>query len=238
MPNSLIRLMFASMAALALLATGIANAGPKEEIASMLPGLTPADVKESPVPGIYEVMAGGQVVYISADRRYLIKGDIIDLTTNESLTEARRSAGRLQQMASLKESDMIIFEPKNPKHTITVFTDIDCGYCRKLHQEMDEMQALGIRVRYVFFPRMGPGSESWAKAEAVWCSDNQQQALTEAKQGKKIDAPSCGATPIAAEYEMGNRIGVRGTPAIMMEDGELIPGYIPAKELAEYLDRG
>jgi len=238
MPNLHTRLMLTGLAGLSLLAGGNAIAGPKEEIANMLPGLTADDVSESPIPGVFEVMVGGQVVYISADRRYLIKGDIIDLSTNESLTESRRSAGRLAQMASLKESDMIIFEPENPKHTITVFTDIDCGYCRKLHQEIDEMQALGIRVRYVFFPRMGPGSESWAKAEAVWCSDDQQQAMTAAKQGKKIDAPSCGATPIAAEYEMGNRIGVRGTPAIMMEDGELIPGYIPAKELAEYLDRG
>ncbi|MGB5211819.1 MAG: DsbC family protein, partial [Gammaproteobacteria bacterium] len=134
MPNSPTRLMLTGLAGLSLLACGNAIAGPKEEIASMLPGLTADDVKESPISGVFEVMVGGQVVYISADRRYLIKGDIIDLSTNESLTESRRSAGRLAQMASLKESDMIIFEPENPKHTITVFTDIDCGYCRKLHQ--------------------------------------------------------------------------------------------------------
>ncbi len=225
------------LAAAPLLLLSPAQAGPKEDIAGMVPGLTADDVTESPIPGVYEVVVGGQIVYITGDKRYLIKGEIVDLSTNESVTESRRSSVRLQQMAQVKESEMIIFEPENPKHTITVFTDIDCGYCRKLHQEMDQMQALGIRVRYMFYPRMGPGSEGWAKAEAVWCSDDRQQALTDAKQGKKIDAPSCGATPIAAEYEMGNRIGVRGTPAIMTEDGSLLPGYVPAAELAAYLEK-
>jgi len=225
------------LAAAPLLMLSAAQAGPKEDIAAMVPGLTVDDVTESPIPGIYEVVVGGQIVYITGDKRYLLKGEIVDLTTNESVTEARRSSVRLQQMAQVKESEMIIFEPENPKHTITVFTDIDCGYCRKLHQEMDQMQALGIRVRYMFYPRMGPGSEGWAKAEAVWCSDDRQQALTDAKLGKKIEAPSCGATPIAAEYEMGNRIGVRGTPAIMTEDGSLLPGYVPAAELAAYLEK-
>ena len=225
------------LAAAPLLMLSAAQAGPKEDIAAMVPGLTVDDVTESPIPGVYEVVVGGQIVYITGDKRYLLKGEIVDLTTNQSVTEARRSSVRLQQMAQVKESEMIIFEPENPKHTITVFTDIDCGYCRKLHQEMDQMHALGIRVRYMFYPRMGPGSEGWAKAEAVWCSDDRQQALTDAKQGKKIVAPSCGATPVAAEYEMGNRIGVRGTPAIMTEDGSLLPGYVPAAELAAYLEK-
>jgi len=225
------------LAAAPLLLLSPAQAGPKDDIAAMVPGLTADDVTESPIPGVYEVVVGGQIVYITGDKRYLLKGEIVDLSTNESVTESRRSSVRLQQMAQVKESEMIIFEPENPKHTITVFTDIDCGYCRKLHQEMDQMQALGIRVRYMFYPRMGPGSEGWAKAEAVWCSDDRQQALTDAKLGKKIDAPSCGATPVAAEYEMGNRIGVRGTPAIMTEDGSLLPGYVPAAELAAYLER-
>ena len=234
MKNLIIRTL---LAAAPLLLLSPAQAGPKEDIAAMVPGLTADDVTESPIPGVYEVVVGGQIVYITGDKRYLLKGEIVDLSTNESVTESRRSSVRLQQMAQVKESEMIIFEPENPKHTITVFTDIDCGYCRKLHQEMDQMQALGIRVRYMFYPRMGPGSEGWAKAEAVWCSDDRQQALTDAKLGKKIDAPSCGATPVAAEYEMGNRIGVRGTPAIMTEDGSLLPGYVPAAELAAYLER-
>lgn len=210
---------------------------PEEAIAAMVPGLEASNVTESPISGVYEVIVGGQIVYITGDRRYLIKGDLVDLSTNESVTEKRLGGVRLQQMAEIKESEMIIFEPENPKHTITVFTDIDCGYCRKLHQEMDQMQALGIRVRYVFYPRMGPGSEGWAKAEAVWCSKDRQQALTDAKAGKDVKAPSCGATPVAAEYQMGNRIGVRGTPAIMTEDGTLLPGYVPAAELAAYLEK-
>jgi thiol:disulfide interchange protein DsbC len=217
--------------------TGNTPVTPEEAIAAMVPGLEASNVTESPISGVYEVIVGGQIVYITGDRRYLIKGDLVDLSTNESVTERRLGSVRLQQMAEIKESEMIIFEPENPKHTITVFTDIDCGYCRKLHQEMDQMQALGIRVRYVFYPRMGPGSEGWAKAEAVWCSKDRQQALTDAKAGKDVKAPSCGATPVAAEYQMGNRIGVRGTPAIMTEDGTLLPGYVPAAELAAYLDK-
>jgi thiol:disulfide interchange protein DsbC len=131
---------------------------------------------------------------------------------------------------------MVVFGPEDAAHTITVFTDIDCTYCRKLHREIDQINARNIRVRYVFYPRFGPGSESWAKADAVWCSKDRQSALTRAKSGEDITADNC-PTPVAEHYALGNKIGVRGTPAILMEDGELLPGYVPAAELAAYLDR-
>jgi len=210
---------------------------PRAAIAGLVPGLSVEDVRPSAVEGLYEVAIGSQIIYVTADQRYLFKGDIIDLETNESLTEARRSGLRLEEMGQLSDDQMIEFGPDNPRHTITVFTDVDCTYCRKLHREIKQINDEGIRVRYVFYPRFGPGSESWAKAEAVWCSKDRQAALTAAKNGEDVTAASC-PNPVAQHYALGNKIGVRGTPAILMEDGELLPGYVPAKELAKYLDRG
>ncbi len=209
---------------------------PRTAIAGLVPGLSAEDVRPSAVDGLYEVAIGSQIVYVTEDRRYLFKGDIIDLQTNESLTETRRSGLRLEEIGHLSDDQMIEFGPEDARHTITVFTDVDCTYCRKLHREIKQINDEGIRVRYVFYPRFGPGSESWAKAEAVWCSKDRQAALTAAKNGEDIKADSC-PNPVAQHYALGNKIGVRGTPAILMEDGELLPGYVPAKELAKYLDR-
>ena len=211
------------------------SADPRAAIAGLVPGLTAKDVRPSAIEGLYEVAIGSQIVYVTGDRKYLFKGDIVDLATNESLTEARRSGLRLDEMGELEDAQMVIFGPKNAAHTITVFTDIDCTYCRKLHREIDQINARDIRVRYVFYPRFGPGSESWAKADAVWCSDDRQSALTRAKNGEIVEAEEC-PTPVAEHYALGNKIGVRGTPAILMEDGELLPGYVPAAELAKYLE--
>jgi len=212
------------------------GADPRAEIAGLVPGLTKEDVRPSEIDGLYEVALGSQIVYVTADRRYLIRGDIVDLETNSSVTEARRSGLRLTEMSSLPEQQMVIFGPEDAAHTITVFTDIDCTYCRKLHGGINQINARGSRVRYVFYPRIGPGSESWAKADAVWCSKDRQSALTRAKNGEEIDSKTC-STPVAEHYALGNKIGVRGTPAILMEDGELLPGYVPAAELAAYLDK-
>jgi thiol:disulfide interchange protein DsbC len=221
-----------------LLASASASGGPEEDIAGLLPGLTADDVRESPLPGLYEVAVGSQIVYITADRRYLFKGDIIDLGSNKSLTEARRNGLRLSEIGSLDEDTMVIFGPEEVKHTITVFTDVDCTYCRKLHNEMDQLSAAGIRVRYMFYPRYGPGSPGWDKANAVWCSEDRQSAMTLAKSGGEVVADDCGDTPVANHFDIGNRIGVRGTPAILLEDGTLMPGYIPAPELSRMLDSG
>jgi len=209
---------------------------PRAAIAGLVPGLTADDVRPAAVDGLYEVAIGSQVVYVTEDRRYLFKGDIIDLKTNESLTEARRSGLRLDEINQVPENQMIEFGPENPRHTITVFTDVDCTYCRKLHKEIKQFNDEGILVRYLFYPRQGPGSPSWAKSEAVWCSKDRQKALTAAKNGEDVEAASC-PNPIAEHYALGNRIGVHGTPAIVMEDGELLPGYVPAKQLAKYLDQ-
>jgi thiol:disulfide interchange protein DsbC len=236
--------MKTALIAAAALAGGLLVAGspalaeddPRAAIAEMLPGIEVDDVRETPLPNIYEVTLGAQIVYVSGDRRYLLKGDIIDLSTNESLTEARRDELRRAQLANLDESSMVTFGPADAKYTINVFTDVDCTFCRKLHQEIEQYNDKSIRVRYLFYPRHGPGSDGWTKADAVWCSKDQQGAMTRAKRGEKIEAEDCGSTPVASHFELGNRVGVRGTPAILLENGQLISGYVPATELATYLD--
>jgi thiol:disulfide interchange protein DsbC len=139
-------------------------------------------------------------------------------------------------ISAIPESQMLIFSPKNPQYTITVFTDVDCAYCRKLHGEMAELNKLGVRVRYMFYPRTGPNTESWKKAEVVWCSANRNEALTRAKTGAQLDmnvSKSCDVTPVAREYALGQSIGVRGTPAILTEHGDYIAGYMPPRELVQ-----
>ena len=133
---------------------------------------------------------------------------------------------------------MVVFSPKNPKYTITVFTDIDCGYCRRLHSQIAEYNRLGIRVRYLFYPRTGPDTESWHKAEAVWCSANRNEALTRAKNGEEIKAPKCATDVVARDWDLGQKLHVEGTPAIVLSTGEMLPGYSPPAELAHYLKTG
>jgi thiol:disulfide interchange protein DsbC len=131
---------------------------------------SPADVAASPIPGLYEVTMGGLVAYVSADGKYLVSGNVYDLDSQVNLTASRRNAARAKALAAVREDQLIVFSPDNPKMTVTVFTDVDCGYCRKFHSQMAEMNKAGIRVRYMMYPRTGPGTESWRKAESVWCA--------------------------------------------------------------------
>jgi thiol:disulfide interchange protein DsbC len=210
---------------------------PRVAILKLLPaGAKLEDLKPSPIPGIYEFAQDADVSYITADGKYFIDGNLYDLHSRENLTEALRMRARVQMIAAVPESDMLIYGPPNPKYTITVFTDVDCPYCRKLHSEMAELNHLGVRVRYMFFPRTGPDTESWRKAEVVWCSANRNDALTRAKAGAALDMnKTCAATPVAREYALGESIGVRGTPAIVTENGDYIAGYMPPKELVAQL---
>jgi thiol:disulfide interchange protein DsbC len=207
------------------------------QLAKKLPGAKPEDVRASPIPGIYEVTLGTSTAYMSADGKYLINGDLYEIASKTNLSDARRAQTRMQAMAALKEKDTIVFGPAaSPKHTITVFIDVDCGYCRKLHSEITELNKLGIRVRYTAYPRSGPGSSSWAKMETVWCSKDRRVALTKAQLDEDIGDAKCGATPVAGQYKLGEDLGVNGTPAIFTEAGDYIGGYLPPKKLVAYLD--
>jgi thiol:disulfide interchange protein DsbC len=208
---------------------------PRVELASKIPGTKPEDLHPTPIPGVYELMRGTDAAYVSLDGKYAIAGDLYDLRSNDDLTETRRRALRLQVLATVPESQMVIFGPKDARHTVTVFTDVDCAYCRKLHSQIAEYNRLGIRVRYMFFPRSGPNTESWTKAEEVWCSADRNDALTRAKRGESLSAKACANTPVARHYEIGKEFDLRGTPAIVMANGDMLPGYESPTELAQDL---
>ncbi len=210
---------------------------PRVALLKLLPaGTKLEDLRPSPIAGIYEFMQGAEISYLTADGKYFIDGNLYDMKSRDNLTEALRTHARLALINSVPESEMLIFSPPNPKYSITVFTDVDCAYCRKLHSQMAELNRLGIRVRYMFFPRTGPGTESWKKAEVVWCSPNRNEALTRAKAGATLDMNKvCAPTPVKREYELGENIGVRGTPAIITDSGEYISGYMEPRELLDQL---
>lgn len=194
------------------------------------------DLHTTPVAGLYEFAQGADVSYLTADGKYFLDGNLYDMDTRQNLSEAHRMTARAALINAVPESEMLIFSPPNPKYTITVFTDVDCAYCRKLHSQIAELNRLGIRVRYMFFPRTGPGTESWKKAEVVWCSANRNEALTRAKAGATLDMNKvCAPTPVKREYELGENIGVRGTPAIITENGDYISGYMEPRDLLDQL---
>lgn len=209
----------------------------KQAVGAHLPGVKVDAIRATPLPGVYEIQAGMNFGYVSGDGRYLIEGDLNDLISGKRLTEDRRREARAGLMAGVADNQTIEFFPQNQplKYTVTVFTDLDCGYCRKLHQEIAGYNKEGIGVRYVFFPRSGPNTESFYKAEKVWCAADQRQALTLAKQGGKVEGDKSCPNPVMSHYQLAAQLGIRGTPAIVLPDGELIPGYQPPAALAEIL---
>jgi len=210
----------------------------REELAAKLQGVEADDISSSPLPGVYQISVGANVAYVTADGRYLLQGELYDLATNENLTERTRAASRVDLLESVDRDSMIVFAPKDGevKHSITIFTDIDCGYCRQFHREIDEVNALGIEVRYLFYPRTGPDTESWEKADRVWCAADRNAALTRAKLGGSVPDLQCADTPVAGHYDLGHEVGVRGTPAVFSSTGELLGGYMPPATLAKLLD--
>ncbi len=209
-----------------------------EDFAELFPGMDPADVRDSPLPGIYEVAIGASVVYVSKDGRHLLRGQLIDLDTDTNLTEDRERAMRLALIESDAAADAVVFAPDSPSHWVTVFTDIDCGYCQRMHREIDRLNELGIGVRYLFYPRGGPGSSSWDKADNVWCAGDRQDAMTRAKAGESVDAEACGSTPVADHYALGQDVGIRGTPAVVSDRGVILGGYLPPEALLARLRGG
>lgn len=215
-----------------------AKVDPRVAIAKKFGDIKLEDVRMSPVNGVYEVSRGSEISYVTADGKYAILGDLIDIEADQNLSENRRRAVRARIIETIPDSEMVVYSPKDPKYTITVFTDIDCGYCRRLHSQMAEYNRLGIRVRYLFFPRSGPNTDSWHKAEAVWCSSNRTEALTRAKNGEDVKSPKCPTNIIARDFELGQKLAVDGTPAIFLQSGEMLPGYAPPGQLARYLKTG
>lgn len=198
--------------------------------------IKPDSIRPSAVQDLYEVVLGTQVVYVSADGRYLLNGDLIDVAQRRNISDERRSLLYKAAIDRVGEESMIVYAPKRVKHTVTIFTDIDCPYCRKLHNEMKSYNDAGIKVRYLAFPRAGIGSDSYKKAVSVWCAEDRADAMTRAKNGQDVEAKSCD-NPVRQHMKLVEQLGVNATPTIFLEDGRRVPGYVPAQRLTEILEQ-
>lgn len=207
----------------------------RQALSKSMPDIKIESVKPSEVKGLFEVKIGSSIVYVSEDGKYLINGRLIDVATRTDLTESRLSNSRKQALAKLSDKEMIVFKPKISKHSVYVFTDIDCGYCRKLHSEIDQYMAEGITINYLFFPRAGKPSESYDKAVSVWCASDRKAALTAAKKGETIPAKTC-ENPVDEHMQLAEEFEVKGTPMIVTVGGAVFPGYLPAKQLIQALE--
>lgn len=189
----------------------------------------------APMPGFRELVVSGQTLYVSDDGRYVMQGNLYDTTAKKDLSEATMARLRREELAKVPGSQRIVFAPANPKYTVSVFTDIQCGYCQKLHSQIAQYNAQGIAVEYLAYPRMGPASDDFSQMEAVWCSADRGKALTDAKNGKRINAPRC-TSPVAMEYDLGQRLGLTGTPMIVAPNGMAAPGYLDPTRMKQWLD--
>lgn len=207
----------------------------RQAMTKSMPSVKIDSVKPSEVKGLYEVMVGTNIFYVSEDGKYLLQGRLVDMAAHKDLTEEKLSGARKQAIEKIGQENMIVFKPKIGKYTVSVFTDIDCGYCRKLHSELDQYLAQGITIQYLFFPRAGKGSESYNKAVSVWCAKDRNAALTDAKKGNTPPAKTCD-NPVDKHMQLGADFDVKGTPMIVSEKGNIYPGYMPAKQLFEALE--
>ena len=209
----------------------------KAELQKQLPDMQLQSLTPVGQTGLYEAVIDDRIYYFTADGQYLLQGDILALESRENITEARRLEVKKALLERINEDDMIIFAAKKPDYAVTIFTDVDCGYCRELHRQVKDYNDLGITIRYMAFPRAGAESESANKLIEVWCAKDQQKAMTDAKAQREVNKTSlCEDNPVAEQFEIGGKLGVRGTPAIFLEDGQMLPGYLPPKKLREVLD--
>lgn len=231
--------------ALVLLWTGSALADKdmdrlKDALGKKFPGLSQENLdslRPAPVRGLYEMVVGTRVVYVSRDGNHMLMGSLIDLRTRKNLTELRRKELLVKVLAGIPEKDMIIMGPKKPKRTMTVFTDVDCQYCAKLHLDVPELVKGGVRIRYLLYPRTGLKSETYRRSVAVWCADDRVEAVGRAKAKKKIEMKTC-PNPVADHFKLGRKVGITGTPAIILDDGAMVKGYVPAPRLLKIMGLG
>lgn len=208
----------------------------REALQAIAPDAEISSVEATPIEGLYEVVIGRDVLYMTAEGRYLLQGNLVDLEERKNLTEEAKARVVKDLIDGIDEEEMIIYEPdEEVRHTVTVFTDIECPYCQRMHQEMDDYLAWGIRVRYLAFPPQGPDSEAFEAAEAVWCSDDRNAAMDRAKAGETVEAPDC-TNPVRSHFELARNLRVPGTPALVMPDGQLVPSYLSPGDLVAMLE--
>lgn len=205
-------------------------------LAEMAPDLPITSIQESVLPGVYELVSDSQVYYLSPNGRYMLEGSIIDLQEKVNVSDERRGALQLSLLKEIPEEQMLVFnnEKEDADRWITVFTDTDCGYCQKLHQEVSEITEANIRVRYLLFPRAGIDSASSEELQSVWCAEDPQAAMTVAKAGGTVSPATCD-NPIQSHMDLARQVGLRGTPLIYLDNGTKIPGYRPASDLIQMI---
>ena len=218
-------------------AAGTPEARVREALKRINANIRVESIEAAPIPGFREVVATGQVVYVSDDGKYLFQGGLLDIANRKDLGELAMAKVRKQVLATLPESDRIVFAPAGtPKHTVVVLTDVECGYCRKFHSDIAQYNKLGIRVEYLAFPRSGLGSPDYQKMVAVWCAPDRKKALTDAKNGLPVAQGACASTPVDREYRAGQRMGLEGTPMLLTADGRMLGGYMPPEALLHRLN--
>jgi thiol:disulfide interchange protein DsbC len=229
---------------LAVASLAAAAETPEQVVQKAMGTLAPAVkidvVQDAPIPGFYEAIAGGEFVYVSKDGRYLVDGNAYDIANRRDLTSASRAKARKIALDKIGPDKRIVFAPKAPlmiKHTVTVFTDVDCPFCRRFHQQVAAYNAKGIAVDYLFFPlSIHPGADK--KAEAVWCSSDRPNAFTAAMAGHDPGKGTC-ANPVPELTKLAQTLGIAGTPTILAADGTVISAQIAMSPdlLAAELDR-
>jgi len=214
---------------------------PEGRARAALQGLDPTiqidRMSAAPIPGFREAIVGGQVLYVSDDGKYLLQGSLFDMQQKRDLSQTGISVLRRDELAKIPQKDKIVFAPVGKaKHTVNVFTDIECGYCRKLHQDIAEYNRLGIAIEYLAFPRAGTASQDFRDMESVWCSADRRKALTDAKGGQTVAPKTC-TNPVNMQYQIGQKIGLQGTPMVVTREGIALPGYLPPAAMLQTLDR-
>lgn len=199
-------------------------------------GDLPDAITATPIEGIYQASFGMELIYVSKDGRYFFSGDMIDGSTRTNLSEDARTTARKTEMTGNEAEGAITFKAKGvEKHVLSVFTDVTCPYCTKLHKEVPKLNEAGVTVNYLAYPRAGVGSGGYKQMVNIWCAEDKQDSLTKAKDGEAADVKSCD-NPVANHFALGKKVGVSGTPALVTASGALIPGYRPAAELVKMLD--
>lgn len=207
-----------------------------EKLSSFVQGAQKIKIAASPVDGLYQVTVGPNVVYMTADASFLFNGNLMNLNTRQNLTEDAKAVARKEAVAELDVASMIEFPASGEqKHVITVFTDIDCPYCKKFHQEVPELNKNGVTVRYMAYPRSGPETPSYFKMVSIWCADDKKQAMDAIKNGESLEKKTC-ENPVLQHMNEAQNFGVNGTPTLIFDNGEIVPGYAPAKELLKNLN--
>ena len=208
-----------------------ADAAARKALTELVPQAKVDSIEQAPLPGFRQIIVGGQMVYVSDDGKYLMQGALYDTTNKRDLTAARLAVETKRKVDAVPADKRIVFAPSGkPKYKVTVFTDIDCGYCRKLHSQVAEYNQRGIELDYLFFPRSGLNTPSYDKAVSVWCAKDRKSAFTAAKSGANPAPLKCD-NPVAEQFTLGAQVGVNATPAIYAPDGTHIGGYMPPDEM-------